>query len=162
MKNKIILGSANFDQINVIKKTKIQSDKLMPIFIIGVPRCGSTLTEKIIASGSHFVTIGEEAGILSSFVKEKIIKKKSIFSDFKKNRDEIIEKYRQRNLIQEKSNYIFTDKTLDNFFYINLIKDAFPNAKVLNCVRDPLLSIVSIIKHNFPSVPWSHNVEHIF
>ena len=68
----------------------------------------------------------------------------------------------QRNLIQKESNYIFTDKTLDNFFYINLIKDTFPNAKVINCVRDPLLSIVSIIKHNFPSVPWTHNVKHIF
>ena len=40
------------NQINVIKKMKIQSDKFMPIFIIGVPRCGSTLTEKINASGS--------------------------------------------------------------------------------------------------------------
>ena len=90
----------------------------------------------------------------------KVIVKFIIY--LKKKRDEIIEKYRQRNLIQEKSNYIFTDKTLDNFFYINLIKDVFPNAKVINCVRDPLLSIVSIIKHNFPSVPWSHNVGHIF
>ena len=150
------------NQINVIKKAKTSSDKLIPIFIIGVPRCGSTLIEKIIASGSHFVTIGEETGILSVFVKKKIIRKKSIYNDFEKNRNELIEKYGQRNLLQEKSNYIFTDKTLDNFFYIDLIKGTFPNAKVINCVRDPLLSIMSIIKNNLPSVSWSHNIEHIF
>ena len=150
------------NSINVIEKAKISSEELMPIFIIGVPRCGSTLIEKIIASGSHFITIGEEIGILSAFVKEKIIKKKSIYFDIENTRNELIKKYKQRNLLQEKSNYIFTDKTLDNFFYINLIKGTFPNAKVINCVRDPLLSIMSIIKNNLPSVSWSHNIEHIF
>ena len=131
------------NSINVIEKAKISSEELMPIFIIGVPRCGSTLIEKIIASGSHFITIGEEIGILSAFVKEKIIKKKSIYFDIENTRNELIKKYKQRNLLQEKSNYIFTDKTLDNFFYINLIKATFSKCKSYKlCKRSFIIDYV--------------------
>ena len=43
----------------------------------------------------------------------------------------------------KKNNYTFTDKTLDNFFYIGLIKSIFPQAKVINCKREPISSIMS-------------------
>ena len=51
------------------KNIEIEKHSFTPIFIIGVPRCGSTLIEKIIASGPTNVTIGEEIGVFSSFVK---------------------------------------------------------------------------------------------
>ena len=46
------------------KNIKIDNYAIKPIFIIGVPRCGSTLIEKIIASGSQYIPIGEETGII--------------------------------------------------------------------------------------------------
>ena len=142
-----------------IKKTK---HILKPIFIVGVPRCGSTLIEKIIASGNQYIPIGEETGILSTFVKLKIIQKQSQNSYIENSQLQLLEKYKQKGLIQEKSNYTFTDKTLDNFFYIGLIKEIFPNAKVINCKRSAIFSIMSILKNNLPAVPWAHNLEHIF
>jgi len=48
---------------------KFKSD-VTPIFIVGVPRCGSTLVEKVISSGSQSVETGEEIGIISIFVKK--------------------------------------------------------------------------------------------
>ena len=57
-----------------IKKTNY---KIKPIFIVGVPRCGSTLVEKIIASGTKTIPTGEEIGVIGTFVKEKLIKKQS-------------------------------------------------------------------------------------
>ena len=74
----------------------------------------------------------------------------------------IFRSYEQRGLIQEKGNYTFTDKTLDNFFYINLIKKIFPQAKVINCSRDPLSSIMSVVKNNLRDLSWAHNLEHMF
>ena len=47
--------------------------KYKPIFIIGLPRCGSTLIEKVIASGSKVIPMGEEAGI-----NKKILEKQSL------------------------------------------------------------------------------------
>jgi len=95
---------------------KIEKDSFAPIFIIGAPRCGSTLIEKIIASGPQHVTMGEETGILSSFVKQKITQQKVIYSKISDMRKDLIERYREKNIIQPNTNYIFTDKTLDIFF----------------------------------------------
>ena len=71
-------------------------------------------------------------------------------------------RYKQKGLIQKKSNYTFTDKSLENFFYISLIKEIFPHAKVINCRRNALSSIVSILKNNLGQISWAHNLEHIF
>ena len=135
---------------------------IKPIFIIGVPRCGSTLVEKIIASGTKYIPIGEETGIFSAFVKQKINQKQSVFSDIEVSQTKIFEKYKQKRLIQETSDYTFTDKSLDNFFYISLIKEIFPHAKVINCKRNVLSSIMSIFQNNLISIEWAHNLEYIF
>ena len=66
------------------------------------------------------------------------------------------------NEVRKKYDYIFTDKSLDNFFYIDLIKEIFPKAKVVNCKRNALSCIMSILKNNLTGLGWSHNLEHIF
>ena len=50
------------------KNIKIDNYAIKPIFIIGVPRSGSTLIEKVIASGSQYIPIGEETGIIDAVV----------------------------------------------------------------------------------------------
>ena len=138
------------------------NNKINPIFIIGIPRCGSTLIEQVIISGIKYIPAGEETEILNFFVKQKIQQKELFKSDIKNFQKKITEKYKQKKLIQETSNYTFTDKSLDNFFYINLIKEIFPNAKVINCKRDNLSCIMSILKNNLTGLSWTHNLEHIF
>ena len=136
--------------------------KIKPIFIIGIPRCGSTLIEKIIASGSKKIPIGEETAILSFFVGEEINKKNYFNLDVNSIEKKIVEKYMQKGLIKKEDDYVFTDKTLDNFFFIGLIKEIFPYAKVINCQRNIVSSIMSILKNNLNAVSWAHNLEHIF
>ena len=150
---------------NLNKPHKINTKinlKIRPIFIIGVPRCGSTLIEKIIASGAKTISIGEETGVISAFVQERIRQKKSLNLNADNFQTTIIERYKQKGLIQEKNDYIFTDKSLENFFYISLIKEIFPNGKVINCRRNALSSIISILKNNLGQVSWAHNLKHIF
>ena len=152
----------NMKELNKFKNTETLYKKLKPIFIIGVPRCGSTLIEKVIASGRNYIPTGEETGIFSKFVGEKINKKESFSKDKKKFQLEIYENYKEKGLVQEKNSFFFTDKSLDNFFYITLIKEIFPSAKIINCKRKPLSSIISIIKNNLRDVTWAHNLDHIF
>ena len=107
---------------NSKKILKEAPQTIQPIFIVGVPRCGSTLIEKIIASGEKQIPMGEETGIISSFIKRKIVNKESLSSELENFQIELVKKYKERNMINPKSNYSFTDKTLDNFFYVSLIK----------------------------------------
>ena len=144
------------------KNTNGQGDKIKPIFIIGVPRCGSTLIEKIIASGDKKISVGEETAIISFFVGKKITANEPLNSDIASLKEEIIKRYELRNILKKENDYTFTDKSLDNFFFIGLIKEIFPNAKIINCRRDPIASIVSILKNNLGDVSWAHNVENIF
>ena len=135
---------------------------IKPIFIIGVPRSGSTLIEKIIGSGVQHVPLGEETSILSDVVSGLIASGQSLISDKKTLKSLVLEKYKNKGLVQEKNDFVFTDKSLENFFFINLIKEIFPNAKVVNCKRNPLSCIMSILKNNLIDLPWAHNIENIF
>jgi len=141
---------------------KNNTNKIKPIFIVGVPRCGSTLIEKIISSGEKKIPMGEEINVLNFVVGKRILEKKSINNDIENISNEIINLYKEKKLLDKKSEYLFTDKTLDNFFFIPLVKKIFPYAKVINCKRNPLSSIVSIIKNNLGAVSWGHNLENIF
>ena len=151
-----------FDFNKSKKKIKKINHEIRPIFIVGVPRCGSTLVEKIISSGTKYIPTGEETAIISSFVNRKLLKKQSLNFEIENFQIKLYEMYKQKRLIQKENDFIFTDKTLDNFFYIGFIKEIFPHAKVINCKRNALASIMSILKNNLPGIPWAHNLEYIF
>ena len=138
------------------------SNNIKPIFIVGVPRCGSTVVEKIIASGTTRFPIGEECGVINSIVGEKILANKFLNNEIENIKEEILKKYKQLELSKKENNHIFTDKTLDNFFFIDIIKKIFPLAKVINCRRNSIASIMSILKNNLGDVSWAHNLDHIF
>ena len=150
--------------VNFKKSSKSfqEDNKIKPIFIVGIPRCGSTLVEKVIASSTKYIPIGEETNIFRDFVKQMINQNSFLNLDIRDVQSKIIKKFKQKGLIQESSNYIFTDKSLDNFFYIGLINKIFPNAKVINCRRNSLSLVMSIFKNIYKDIPWGHNLEHIF
>ena len=70
--------------------------------------------------------------------------------------------YKKKGLIEVKHDYRFTDKSLNNFFYLKFIKDVFPNAKIINCKRDILSSIMSIFQNNISELAWVHHLDNIF
>ena len=160
--NKLLIKIEDLNFKDLDKKLKINNN-LKPIFIIGVPRSGSTLIEKIIVSGSRKIPIGEEIGIIQNIFQKEIMSNKVSLDYYIENiKNILVKQYNERGLIKKSANFIFTDKSLENFFYIGLIKIIFPHAKIINCRRDPLSSIVSIIKNNLNKIAWAHNIEHIF
>ena len=156
-----MLKISSFAELKGIKKN--ENYKIKPIFIIGVPRSGSTLVEKIIGSAGKSIPMGEETAIFENFINHKILKNKSLnLGEIDVFREELVDIYKSRGLIQEESNFIFTDKSLNNFFYLELIYKIFPEAKVVNCKRKVLSSIVSIFQNNLTELAWTHNLENIF
>jgi tetratricopeptide (TPR) repeat protein len=137
------------EDIVSLKKSNENNHHIKPIFIVGLPRCGSTLIEKVITSGTKHIAIGEETEIFNFLIHQG-------------SRTKILEAYQQRNLIQAASDYTFTDKSLENFFYIKFIKEIFPSAKVINCTRNILSSIMSILQTNLTEVAWAHDLKHIY
>jgi tetratricopeptide (TPR) repeat protein len=137
------------EEIINLKKSNENNHHIKPIFIVGLPRCGSTLIEKVITSGTKQIAIGEETGIFNTLIHQG-------------SRTKILEAYRQSDLIRAASDYTFTDKSLENFFYIKFIKEIFPNAKVINCTRNTLSSIISILQTNLTEVTWAHHLKYIY
>jgi len=149
--------------INVNKISTKSKISLKPIFIFGVPRCGSTLVEKIIGSGKNYIPSGEEIGVIGGYVISKVLEMESLnLGSSKEISNELFEIYKNRGLVFEKYNYMFTDKSLDNFFYLKLIKEIYPSAKFVHCKRNLLSSIVSIFQNNLTILAWAHNLDNIF
>jgi len=103
-----------------------------PIFILGMPRSGTTLVEQIISSHSEVEGAGELNDI-SIFGKDIITGKIAINSEnFIKFRDYYIHKLKKLS----KKKLYFTDKMPLNFRYIGLILTIFPNAKIIHVERN--------------------------
>ena len=152
-----LISAKNFN-----KTANEKNKEIKPIFIVGLPRCGSTLVEKVIASGKKYIPTGEETAIFHSVVKNMINKNLSPSLDFNDIEKKVLEKYNQKRLINTNNDYTFTDKSLENAFYLQLIKEIFPNAKIIYCKRNSLSSIISILKNNMVKISWAHSLDNIF
>lgn len=128
-----------------------------PIFIIGMPRSGTTLVESIISSHPEVYGAGELHhinGIASDIVKYF----PSDLTDMKLSdlvdRNSIIEhakSYIQLSGSAANAAKFVTDKMPHNFQHVGLIKTMFPNAKIIHCERNPIDTCLSIYFNNFNS-----------
>lgn len=162
-----------YNKIKFSNNKKISTeDKIFPIFIIGLPRSGSTLIEAIISSSDHknINSLGECHVINTSILKQ--IGPKIYKDDFDINNfnfeinleilsETVHEKYLDFNDGFKLDKQILIDKSLENFFNIDVILQIYPNAKFLHTFRNPLDSIISIYQSMLPELSWAHSIENI-
>lgn len=115
-----------------------------PIFVCGMIRTGSTLTERILSS-HNLVTAGGEMDLLSLLIASQL---QSYPEDVAKKRPYDFKKIRKLYLkgldkIHPNSG-IITDKRPDNFLHVGLIKRIFPEAKIIHSKRNRLDKYLSI------------------
>ena len=139
---------SNYPQI--VQKS-LKPDKLtnntMPIFIVGMPRSGTTLVEQIISSHSQ-VTGAGELNFVSQFGA-------AISTGITEKNNESLLDFRSKYLDKLKNvsngNLIVTDKTPQNFLYIGLLAAAFPEAKIIHVKRNPAAVCWANYKQYFAS-----------
>ena len=128
-----------------------------PIFILGLPRAGSTLIEQILASHSMIDGTLELPNILSLAQKlrgDDIYGKKGNYPRNMKNltleqRIEMGSNFINETKIHRKNAPKFTDKMPNNFRHIGLIHLIMPNAKIIDARRYPLDCCFSMFKQLF-------------
>jgi len=118
------------------------------VFIVGMPRSGSTLLENILSLNSKVTDMGE-VNFLEESIKEV------------KNFKCVYDLYKKKVINQFKSSFIYTDKNLFNYMYCPIISNYFPNAKIINCMRNPLDNILSIYRANFLNQSFSFSLSDI-
>jgi len=129
-------------------------DSNRPIFIVGMPRSGTSLVEKIIASHSDVYGAGELDylfGLGSSlFLGESNNFQFRPLDTYHTSTFETVGRtYLDKiGLLGDEASHI-TDKMPFNMMMIGLIKIALPNAKIIHCVRDAKDNCLSIFKQNF-------------
>ena len=128
-----------------------------PIFILGLPRAGSTLVEQILASHSMIDGTLELPNILSmaqSLRGDDIYGKlgnypKSMQSLTLEEREAFGQKFIDDTKMHRKEAPFFTDKMPNNFRHIGLIHLIMPNAKIIDARRYPLDCCFSMFKQLF-------------
>lgn len=133
------------------------SDSPAPIFIVGLPRAGSTLVEQILASHSHvegtmelpnIPALAHRLGGRRTFDDERRYPKilKELSGDQLR---EFGDAYVQDTEIHHKGARRFTDKMPNNFRHVGLIHLILPNAKIIDAHRDAMACCFSGFKQLF-------------
>jgi tetratricopeptide (TPR) repeat protein len=120
-----------------------------PIFIVGLPRSGSTLIEQILASHSQ-VEGTQELAEIQRVVIEMHGKYPGVLAeltpgDYRK----LGERYMTDTRAYRRQKPFFIDKMPNNFHHLGLIHRMLPNAKIIDARREPMACCVSNLKQLF-------------
>jgi tetratricopeptide (TPR) repeat protein len=140
---------------SIALQSVVESSELKPIFILGMPRSGTTLVEQIVSSHSEVTGAGELTYVHKfgeSIVRGAIKPNAKIILDFRQRYIEALKK-------RSDARSIVTDKMPQNFLYVGLIFSAFPDAKVIHVNRDPAATCWSNYKQHFTSKGFGYSYD---
>ncbi len=147
-----------------------------PVFIVGLPRSGTTLTEQVLASHSQVFGAGEQRLGRGDFLaladgawerpgeSDREAEARAFEGLARLDRD-TVQRLGQRHLEQLRNlngtAARVVDKMPDNYMYLGLLAALFPKAKFIHCRRDLRDVAVSCWMTNFRSIPWANHPDHI-
>jgi len=128
-----------------------------PIFIVGLPRTGTTLVERIIGSHSAVHAAGELPALteaIATAVGRAAPQLANTWLGYAEalgalDGESIAREYLARSRARRGSRARFSDKAPINFYYCALIFRAFPKARVVHLTRHPLAACYAIYKTRF-------------
>lgn len=135
----------------------------VPIFIVGMPRTGTTLLDRILGNHPHVVSAGErnDFDVAISEASDHFYAGGLHGSDWAKLKNldyaKVGEIYLARMASFTGGSRFFIDKNPQNFFNIGLILRALPNARILCLQRDPMDACFSNLKEMFEGGAYSYS-----
>lgn len=154
---KDVFTKLSFDKINLPNQKKI-------IFIIGLPRSGTSLVESILGSNKNIYSAGEIPN-LKKIIRENFITGGLLdFEKINNKNNSIYDQYINDINLKNIKEKIITDKNTENFKFLGIINTFFSNSKIIHCVRDPFENFCSLYKINFNStgLNWTNSEKEIF
>jgi tetratricopeptide (TPR) repeat protein len=138
-----------------------------PIFIIGMPRSGSTLIEQVLASHSKVFGAGEITALNAALASLAIGDRPVAFPEFVTDMS-AAQFHRVGSLylemIRSKAPEAgrITDKTLGNFLFAGLIHLVLPNARIIHARRDPIDTCLSCFSRLFAGeLPFAYDLTEL-
>ncbi len=143
------------------------SASLLPVFIVGLPRSGTTLVEQILASHASVHGAGETRACpaVNYSIAQQLKHAKPDPECMTLVDRQMIEEHSTRYLQELRLHCPdatrITDKEPGNFFLIGLIKTLFPDARIIHCQRNPYDNCLSVFFHFFTAFQCSFDLTEL-
>lgn len=138
--------------------------EFQPIFIMGMPRSGTSLIEQIVASHPNVCGTGELTFVNEIFtaVQRNLSFPSNIASLTEDQINQFANQYYSKAGALIGDSKVMTDKMPGNIFCLGLMALMFPNATFVHCTRHPLDTCLSIYFQQFSGGhPWATKLENI-
>ena len=141
-----------------------------PTFIVGLPRTGTTLVDRILGSHSTVHCAGELSALsdaIGAVVERTAPPGSASWQSYAAtfgslDGGSIAREYLARSRVHRGERPRFTDKHPANFFYCALIFRAFPNARIVHLTRHPLAACYAIYKTRFrKAYPFAYDLAEL-
>lgn len=131
------------------------------IFIVGLPRSGSTLVEQILASHSRVEGAGELSD-LPQVLAEESRRRGQPFPQWvgamrPADWERLGQRYLERTAHWRRQRPLFTDKLPSNWIYIGAIRAMLPGARIIGCRRDPLETCFSCYRQRLENNEYTRD-----
>lgn len=153
---------------DAIAKSHPGHDEAGAIFILGMPRTGTTLTERILLQSGKVANAGElmEFGAKLSRAMQRVREQHPSLSEtqaaLRIDFEALGKEYMQAARLKAGDSPLFIDKLPANFLYCGMIRKALPNARIIHLVRDPLDTCYAIYKTLFfKAYDFSYDLEEL-
>jgi tetratricopeptide (TPR) repeat protein len=143
---------------NKLESSLPVSSNPTPIFIVGMARSGSSLTEQILSSHPDIGGVGEIT-LLYNMINEFSISPDIVDELQADTLKEAADYYRNKLQAYSPGSRYIVDKQLENFFHIGVIQILFPQAPIIHCHRNPRDMCVSSYSISFNSNPAAYSLE---
>jgi tetratricopeptide (TPR) repeat protein len=157
---------AQFDRARFTKGPRARNRDRSPVFIVGMPRSGTTLAEQIIGAHPQAFGAGERSALYQCFFSlggnETPASVARIAAMKGAALDAAAKKYLAEMHALAPDKKLIVDKMPGNFNYLGLVALMLPGARIIHCVRDPRDIGLSIFTFRFYGYhPYAHDLGNL-
>ncbi len=136
----------------------------LPVFVVGLPRSGTTLIEQILASHCQVFVAGEitlARDTMAALGGQGADSIEGVGRLDRPTAHRLASRHLERLRAFSGAALRIVDKTPENYLYLGLLASLFPRAKLIHCRRDLRDVAVSCWMTHFAVVPWASDQQHM-